>query len=117
MLEVTAEGVESEDQLASLRCLQCTKVQGYLFSIPLPTERITKLLQKHACVSILPSGVDLGKQPQGVAGLLNLAAEVSEGSVYKKGTARCDPSGCDAQGPVGKEVRLHAEPRPRELSA
>ena len=85
-LEVTAEGVESEDQLASLRSLQCTKVQGHLFSVPLTAERITKLLQVNACVelqSVLSSGADLGKQPQGVAGLLNLAAEVSGGSVYK----------------------------------
>ena len=88
-LEVTAEGVESEDQLASLRSLQCTKVQGHLFSVPLPTERITKFLQKNVCVSVLPSGADLGKQPNGVAGLLNLAAEVSEETAHAGTTPAC----------------------------
>ena len=85
-LQVTAEGVESEDQLASLRSLQCAKGQGYLFSVPLPAEKITNLLQENAWVelqSVFSGGADRGKQPQGVAGLLNLAAEVSEGSVYK----------------------------------
>lgn len=81
-LEVTAEGVESEDQLATLRSLQCAKGQGYLFSVPLPTESITKLLQENACGAVLPGWADLGKQPQGVAGLLNLAAEVSEETAH-----------------------------------
>ena len=80
-LQVTAEGVESADQLVALRSLQCRKGQGSILSPPLPAEGITKLLQKKAYVDLQPvisGGIDLATQPQGVAGLLNLAAQVSE---------------------------------------
>src|SRR5690606_25946451 len=44
-MEVVAEGVENELQLAFLRALNCTEVQGYLFSKPLPTEEFTAFLK------------------------------------------------------------------------
>ena len=44
-LKVTAEGVETEEQLAFLRTLECDELQGYLFSRPLATADLTKLLQ------------------------------------------------------------------------
>jgi PAS domain-containing protein len=44
-LEVVAEGVETEEQLAFLRAQQCDEMQGYLFSSPLPAEELTRLLQ------------------------------------------------------------------------
>ena len=37
-MEVVAEGVESEDQLACLKALNCEYAQGYLFSMPLTAE-------------------------------------------------------------------------------
>ena len=37
-MEVVAEGVESEDQLAQLKSMNCGFAQGYLFSPPLPAE-------------------------------------------------------------------------------
>ncbi|MCF6158669.1 MAG: EAL domain-containing protein [wastewater metagenome] len=43
-LKVVAEGVETEEQLAFLKQLQCNEVQGYLFSKPLPTEEFEKIL-------------------------------------------------------------------------
>jgi EAL domain-containing protein (putative c-di-GMP-specific phosphodiesterase class I) len=41
----TAEGVETETQLDLLRALDCTEMQGYLFSPPRPAAQIAKLLR------------------------------------------------------------------------
>jgi diguanylate cyclase (GGDEF)-like protein/PAS domain S-box-containing protein len=43
-LKVTAEGVESEEQLKLLRLLKCDEMQGYLFSPPLPPEKFESLI-------------------------------------------------------------------------
>jgi diguanylate cyclase (GGDEF)-like protein/PAS domain S-box-containing protein len=45
-LEVVAEGVEKEEQLAFLKSKFCDEVQGFLFSKPLPVEELTSFLQK-----------------------------------------------------------------------
>jgi EAL domain-containing protein (putative c-di-GMP-specific phosphodiesterase class I) len=45
-LKVVAEGVINKAQEAFLRDLNCDEVQGFLFSQPLPAEKISKLLQK-----------------------------------------------------------------------
>jgi len=45
-LNVIAEGVETEGQLAMLRELGCGYAQGYLFSKPRPAEAIEKLFHK-----------------------------------------------------------------------
>jgi EAL domain-containing protein (putative c-di-GMP-specific phosphodiesterase class I) len=39
------EGVEQEDQAKVLRLLRCEQMQGYLFSKPLPFEKITEMLR------------------------------------------------------------------------
>lgn len=44
-LTVTAEGVETVEQLALLKDLQCDEYQGFLFSKPLPAEEFAKLLR------------------------------------------------------------------------
>jgi diguanylate cyclase (GGDEF)-like protein/PAS domain S-box-containing protein len=41
---VTAEGVETADQLALVRAAGCTEYQGYLFSVPKPAVEIMELL-------------------------------------------------------------------------
>lgn len=43
-LDIVAEGIETQDQLACLQDLGCTAMQGYYFSRPVPTEVITALL-------------------------------------------------------------------------
>jgi EAL domain-containing protein (putative c-di-GMP-specific phosphodiesterase class I) len=43
-MTTTAEGVETEEQKASLRALGCTEMQGYLFSPAKPAADIRQLL-------------------------------------------------------------------------
>jgi EAL domain-containing protein (putative c-di-GMP-specific phosphodiesterase class I) len=43
-LKVTAEGVETGEQLEFLHALNCDEIQGYVFSPPLPLEEATKIL-------------------------------------------------------------------------
>jgi diguanylate cyclase (GGDEF)-like protein len=41
---VTAEGVETEEQLLALRLLECERVQGFLFARPVPADELAVLL-------------------------------------------------------------------------
>ncbi len=43
-LQAIAEGVESDEQLASVRELGCDLAQGFLFARPMPTDAMTRLL-------------------------------------------------------------------------
>ena len=45
-LQVIAEGVENDAQLAFLRNYGCDEAQGYLFSRPVPEDDFLKLLEK-----------------------------------------------------------------------
>ena len=44
-IETTAEGVETAEQLARLRCEGCTEAQGYLISRPMPASAVTGYLK------------------------------------------------------------------------
>jgi EAL domain-containing protein (putative c-di-GMP-specific phosphodiesterase class I) len=46
-MHVTAEGIETAEQLAQLRGLQCACGQGYLFSKPLEADAIEQLLSSN----------------------------------------------------------------------
>ncbi|MET0067076.1 MAG: EAL domain-containing protein [Candidatus Thiodiazotropha sp.] len=43
-LQVVAEGVETDGQLAELRSMGCDAIQGYLFARPMPPEQVEQLL-------------------------------------------------------------------------
>ncbi len=47
-MRIVAEGVETSEQLNILKDLDCTEIQGYWFSRPLPTKEATELLGKIA---------------------------------------------------------------------
>ena len=44
-LDVVAEGVETYEQLAILRQLECRHLQGYLFAKPQPIHHVAELLE------------------------------------------------------------------------
>jgi EAL domain-containing protein (putative c-di-GMP-specific phosphodiesterase class I) len=44
-LKVVAEGVDSEEQAEVLRRLECDEMQGYLYSKPLPSPELIRLLK------------------------------------------------------------------------
>jgi len=46
-MATTAEGVETEEQLDTIRAEGCTEMQGFLFSRPLPAEDVEQLLRSH----------------------------------------------------------------------
>jgi EAL domain-containing protein (putative c-di-GMP-specific phosphodiesterase class I) len=43
-LQAIAEGVESDEQLASVRDLGCDLAQGFLFARPMPTDEMSQML-------------------------------------------------------------------------
>ena len=45
-MRVTAEGVQTEQQLAMLRAMGCDEVQGYLVSQPIPAAKVLALISK-----------------------------------------------------------------------
>jgi diguanylate cyclase (GGDEF)-like protein len=52
-MSITAEGVETEEQLALLQAEQCPSVQGYLFSKPQPAEAVPALLERFSNGALL----------------------------------------------------------------
>jgi diguanylate cyclase (GGDEF)-like protein len=45
-LKVVAEGVDSEEQAKLLRLLKCDELQGFLFSRPVPADKIAEMLRR-----------------------------------------------------------------------
>jgi diguanylate cyclase (GGDEF)-like protein len=45
-MQTTAEGVETEEQLEQVRLLECTEMQGFLFSAPRPASEIVQMLRR-----------------------------------------------------------------------
>jgi len=47
-ITVTAEGIETQDQLAQLRAVGCDQGQGYFFARPVSADRVPELLKSLA---------------------------------------------------------------------
>ena len=77
-LEVTAEGVESEEHLTFLRSLHCNKGQGFVFSKPLGVEAFTEFLEQRGRSSLIAphalQDVGVVTQPGHNGGLRPLAS-------------------------------------------
>lgn len=58
-LRVIAEGVETPEQLEILRSLQCSLMQGYLFSEPLIAEEVTELLTAYSSETSCPDNLEI----------------------------------------------------------
>lgn len=43
-MTITAEGIETEEQLAATRTQGCNEIQGYLYSKPLPVDRLVQFI-------------------------------------------------------------------------
>jgi diguanylate cyclase (GGDEF)-like protein len=55
-MTATAEGVETAQQLDTVRAEGCTEMQGYLFSRPLPAHEVEKLFLSQQCDRDVASG-------------------------------------------------------------
>ena len=62
-LNVTAEGVESQDELTFLRALQCYQGQGFFFSPPLVPRKFTQFLERRQSLRIRGETDQSGEQP------------------------------------------------------
>ncbi|QQE63349.1 hypothetical protein GFS31_00130 [Leptolyngbya sp. BL0902] len=62
---VTAEGIETREQMALLRTMGCNLGQGYWFDPPLPADRIIQRLQAPYYLTPHPSPNALGSEPYG----------------------------------------------------
>ena len=48
MMSITAEGVETSDQVSFLKDLHCSDIQGYFFSKPLPFSEYEAFAKEHS---------------------------------------------------------------------
>ncbi|MFJ1466796.1 putative bifunctional diguanylate cyclase/phosphodiesterase [Massilia orientalis] len=58
-LEVIAEGVENDGQLAALRSAGCDQIQGDYFSKPLDADACAEYLRKHGAAPHVPAATDI----------------------------------------------------------
>jgi EAL domain-containing protein (putative c-di-GMP-specific phosphodiesterase class I) len=66
-LTVTAEGIETAEQLDTLRSLACDEGQGYLFLRPKPPEEITDFIQQEQPMPRAIGAPQTSSEPGGLA--------------------------------------------------
>ena len=94
-LSVTAEGVESQDELTFLRALQCYQGQGFFFSPPLVPRKFTQLLERRQCLPIRGETDQSGEQPMIQApGKHQLVTQKSSRKFFDIGGPPCPQRSC-----------------------
>jgi diguanylate cyclase (GGDEF)-like protein len=104
-MQTTAEGVENQDELALVRNLGCSLVQGYIFGKPMPPEEALELAKKGAAT--LPEQLPPREQRMRIirAALLHYQGQVLGARLrnISSGGALVE---CREELPVGAEVEL-----------
>jgi diguanylate cyclase (GGDEF)-like protein len=52
-IDITAEGIETRDQLVMVRASGCTEAQGYLFGRPMPASDLNRIVRSHDPRSVI----------------------------------------------------------------
>ena len=105
-MQTTAEGVETQDELALVRSLGCTLVQGYIYGKPMPPEEALEFASRTCAVS--PNGFQRAREPRYKlirVALLHHAGKTSGARLrnISRGGAFIE---CPETLPVGADIRL-----------
>jgi diguanylate cyclase (GGDEF)-like protein/PAS domain S-box-containing protein len=105
-MQTTAEGVETQDELALVRNLGCSLVQGYIFGRPMPPEEALELAKKGAAT--LPTSQYPAREPR--MRIIRAALLHHQGRVLGARLRNISSGGalveCREELPVGAHVQL-----------
>ena len=105
-MQTTAEGVETQDELALVRTLGCSLVQGYIFGKPMPAEEARELAAKGSAA--LPESKFAPREPR--MRIIRAALLHYQGRVLGARLRNISSGGalveCREELPVGAEVLL-----------
>jgi diguanylate cyclase (GGDEF)-like protein/PAS domain S-box-containing protein len=105
-MQTTAEGVETQEELALVRNLQCSLVQGYIFGKPMPPEEALELAKKGSAT--LPPAPFPPREPR--MRIIRAALLHYQGRVLGARLRNISSGGalveCREEMPVGAEIQL-----------
>ncbi|MGN6849227.1 MAG: EAL domain-containing protein [Sphingomicrobium sp.] len=105
-MQTTAEGVETQDELALVRTLGCSLIQGYIFGKPMPAEEARELASKGAVE--LPESKYPPREPR--MRIIRAALLHHQGQVKGARLRNISSGGalveCREEVPVGAQIQL-----------
>jgi hypothetical protein len=105
-MQTTAEGVETQEELALVRNLGCSLVQGYIFGKPMPADEALELAKKGAAT--LPTSQFPPREPR--MRIIRAALLHHQGRVLGARLRNISSGGalveCREELPVGADVQL-----------